>query len=132
MKFESFLEERFYENILINYEIYSLVKRIDTRYWIENKRYDFVLVLYNNHKILIECDGAGWHSNHYATVNDWYKELLAEKHDCCILRFTFKEIMFKPEYVANKIQGQIELFNGDVGLSDGYPEQKIDKELYKI
>jgi len=109
IKFDSILEEHFYNNILVNYEILSMIKGVQTQHWIEDKRYDFVLLINENTILLIEVDSKQFHSTLKQRTNDLYKDYLARNYNIELLRFLSVEIFSDPEKVANKIEGMVEL-----------------------
>lgn len=108
-KLESPLEEIFYDDILVGYEILSMVLSCKSQFVIENKRYDFALEVVKGRFLLIECDGEQWHRQEKARLNDKYKNKLAQDCDVVLLRFTYWEIVKDTEMVANTLEGAIDL-----------------------
>lgn len=119
MNFETLAEERFY-NILVDYEIGSMLQSIYSQYWIDvslgmKRRIDFVLVIREHSefpkKIFIEIDGS-IHKQEEKRLDDRFREQQIKVADFPLLRFKNKEIFNNPENVANKIQAEIELLEG--------------------
>lgn len=109
VKLGSPLEEIFYGDILVDYEILSMVLFCKPQFVIENKRYDFALEVVKDRFLLIECDGDQWHRGEKAKLNDKYKNELAQDCDMRLLRFTYWDIVADTEKVANTIEGAIDL-----------------------
>ena len=112
LKLESPLEELFFDNILVNFEILSIIKSVRSKVILENKRYDFALEVDDHSVLLIEVDSKQFHSTLKQRTNDSYKDYLAENYDIKLLRFGSAEIFGDPEKVANKIEETIELLKG--------------------
>ena len=79
-KLGSPLEEIFYDDILVGYEIISMVLSCKPQFIIKNKRYDFALEVVKDRFLLIECDGEQWHREEKAKINDKYKNKMTQ--DC--------------------------------------------------
>lgn len=111
-KFDSALEEIFYDDILVAYELLSMVRGFHTQFPLNRKRYDFALEVGEDAIILIECDGHNWHSSEEAIINDIYKNKLAENCKMYLLRFSGYDIMTNKEHIANSIEEMIDLLKG--------------------
>lgn len=105
---ESFLEEVFYENIIVDFELGCMVRSVIPQFKLYHKRYDFALEVVKGRFLLIECDSEKWHSDKEAVINDFYKDCLAEVVGMKLLRFTYKEIINERVRVADKIEAAIE------------------------
>ena len=110
---DSLGEDIFYR-LLVDYEIGSMVKKIETQHrvktvnWFYPRRIDFVLTTHNGEKIYIEIDGS-IHRNPFQKLKDFLREIELQNKGIKPIHFTNSRIMNYPEEVANEITGLIEL-----------------------
>jgi len=108
-------EQMFYD-LLIDYEILSMVKEVKTQMWTKvlsgYRRIDFVLIIdddMNNRKgLFIEIDDPG-HEEHERKQDDLLKEEQIFNVSFPLLRFTYYEIFNATERVMNEIESKIDL-----------------------
>ena len=112
------IEEKFL-NILTDFEISSMVKAVYPQFWIKTingyRRIDFVLVLEDSYErrrgLFIEIDG-----NHHKETKQKYKDLEREfeikSANFPIMRFMGQDVFYRPEWVANQVEAQIETLKG--------------------
>lgn len=120
MKLEDKIEmnrgEEFFYDFLNNFELASMVLKIDSQVWIKTfngkRRINFVITLINNQKIFIETDGE-IHKRPEILKNDQLREKELSKLGINIIRFRFKDFFKNPEKVANRLEGFIDLLSAD-------------------
>jgi very-short-patch-repair endonuclease len=108
-------EEEFYD-FLNDFELSSMVKGLKTQVWVKfgnnRRRVDFVITLLNNKIFYIETDGK-MHEEYEVKKLDRAKDYHAEEFGIPTLRIKFSDFYQNKEMIANKIEGMIELLNGD-------------------
>jgi len=104
-------EEKFYD-LLVDYEIMSMVRDFKSQVWMETsngyRRIDFILIIDDTKGIYIEIDDPS-HNRPERMLDDENKTREIFHASYPLLRFTYNAIFNNTERVMNEIEGCIDL-----------------------